>query len=51
MSVKMLQLTKLSEIPLPKSWTGSIKSAVLRVISLARYAITYTRGWAANSII
>ena len=36
-------------IPLPKDWTGNVRSAVLHVISLAQYATAYTRSWAANS--
>ena len=35
-------------IPLPKSWPRSVKSAMLHVISLAEFAMAYTRGWAAN---
>jgi transposase InsO family protein len=35
---------------LPKNWTPRVKSALLHVISLAHYAITYSRSWAANSI-
>jgi len=46
----MLPLSCSSEIVIPKSWPKHIKSAVLHVISLAHYAITYARGWAANSI-
>ena len=37
------------KIPLPKGWTGIVRSAVLHVISLAQYATAYTRSWAANS--
>ena len=40
----------LSDIPLPSGWPENVKSAVLYVISLAHYAITCARGWAANSI-
>ena len=36
-------------IPLPKNWTGHVKSAMLHVIALAQYAITYSRSWAADS--
>jgi len=36
--------------PLPKGWPLHVKSAVLHVISLAHFSITYARGWAANSI-
>ena len=37
-------------IPLPKNWSGHVKSAMLHVIALAQYAITYSRGWAADSV-
>ena len=37
-------------IPLPKSWTKHVRSAVLHVISLAQYAAVYTRAWAADSV-
>jgi len=37
-------------IPLPKNWTGHVKSAMLHVIALAQYAITYSRSWEADSI-
>ena len=40
---------KKTKIPLPKDWTGNVRSAVLHVISLAQYATAYTRSWAANS--
>jgi hypothetical protein len=36
-------------IPLPKSWSSHVKSAVLQVISLAQFTIAYTRGWTADS--
>ena len=36
-------------VPLPKSWSSHVKSAILQVISLAQYTIAYTRGWAADS--
>ena len=39
-----------SDTPLPTGWPDSVRSAVICVISLAHYAITYARGWAANSI-
>lgn len=38
-----------SKIPLPKGWKKHVRSAVLHVISLAQYATTYTRAWAADS--
>ena len=37
------------KIPLPKAWTGHVRSAVLHVIGLAQFATAYTRSWAANS--
>jgi len=37
------------EIPLPKRWRTHVKSAVLHVISLAQYALTYSRSWVADS--
>ena len=37
------------KIPLPKDWTGNVRSAVLHVIGLAQYATAYTRSWSANS--
>ncbi len=41
---------KPSKIPLPKSWSVHVRSAVLHVIALAQYATVYTRSWAANSL-
>ena len=42
---------KPSDIPLPKEWPTMVKSAILQVISLAHYSMTYTRSWCANSRI
>jgi hypothetical protein len=36
------------QLPVPKTWRRSVKSAVLHIISLAQFSIAYTRGWAAN---
>ena len=36
-------------IPLPAGWSQHAKSAMLRVISLAQFALAYTCGWALNS--
>ncbi len=33
---------------LPRGWPGRVKSAMLHVISLAQFAMNYTRSWAAN---
>ncbi len=35
-------------IPLPKSWPAKVRSAMLHIVSLARYAAVYTRSWAAD---
>ena len=40
----------ISDIPFPSGWAKNVRSAILHVISLAHYAITCARGWAANSI-
>ena len=42
---------KPTDIPLPKEWPTIVKSAVLQVISLAHYVMTYTRSWCANNRI
>ncbi len=41
--------TKQPQIPLPKSWGTHVKSAMIHVIALAQYALTYCRSWAADS--
>jgi len=46
----MLAKPKEPRIPLPKSWQGCVKSAVLHAIALAHYAMVYARAWAADSI-
>jgi len=38
-----------SRIRLPSGWPQHVKSAMLHVVSLAQFALTYTHGWAANS--
>jgi len=43
--------TNAPNIPLPKTWPATVKSAILHVVSLAQYAVAYTRSWAANSPI
>jgi hypothetical protein len=35
-------------IPFPKSWPAKVRSAMLHVVSLAKYAAVYTRSWAAD---
>ena len=41
---------KAPRIPLPKSWSKHVRSAMLHVISLAQYVAVYTRSWAADTI-
>jgi hypothetical protein len=36
-------------LAIPRSWPQSVQAAILQVISLAQYALAYTRNWAANS--
>ena len=38
----------LAGIPLPNGWPRRARSAMLHVISLAQYAMAYTRSWAAD---
>ena len=38
-------------VPLPYSWPKHAKAATLHIISLAHFALTQVRGWAANSPI
>ena len=45
----MVKQSDLMTIPLPRSWPGRVKAATLHVISLAQFALAYTRGWAVNS--
>lgn len=37
------------KIPLPRGWSQHARSAMLHIISLAQFALAYTRGWAVNS--
>ncbi len=37
-------------IPLPKGWPAHVQSGILHIISLAHFAITRARGWAAKSV-
>ncbi len=41
---------KAPRIPLPKSWTSHVRSAMLNAISLAQFATVYTRSWAVDSV-
>ena len=36
-------------IALPKSWTASVRSAMIHVIAFAQYTVVYTRNWMADS--
>ena len=46
----MLSHFSLRDIPLPRSWSENVKSAVLHVISVAHLAIIHARNAAANSL-
>jgi transposase InsO family protein len=35
-------------VALPKEWNRSVQAAMVQVMSLAHYALVYTRSWAAN---
>ncbi len=37
-------------IPLPKGWNKHVRSSLLHVISLAQFALAYTRCWGADCI-
>ncbi len=45
----MTKRTNPPEILLPADWSQHARSAMLHVISLAQFALSYTRGWAVNS--
>lgn len=45
----MADKRKPPEIPLPNNWGTHVKSAILHIIALAQYALTYSRSWAADS--
>src|SRR5271157_956233 len=45
----MSSKSKPPEIPFPKEWGDNVKSAILHIIALAQYALTYSRSWAADS--
>jgi putative transposase len=45
----MSKQRNLPNIPLPRDWSCRVKSAILHVISLAQFAMAYTRSWAVNS--
>ena len=40
---------KQPQIPLPKSWGTHVKTAILHIVALAQYTLTYSRSWAADS--
>ena len=42
--------SKPPDIPLPKGWDANVKSAILHMIALAQYALTYSRSWAADGV-
>ena len=41
--------SKQPQIPLLKGWGTHVKTAILHVVALAQYALTYSRSWAADS--
>ena len=45
----MSSKSKPPKIPLPESWGAHVKSAILHIIALGQYALTYSRSWAADS--
>jgi hypothetical protein len=47
----MLDYLETPHVPLPRHWTRHVRSAVLHVISLARFVMAEVRGWAINSPI
>ena len=47
----MARQTDSVRIPLPDGWRGRVRWGVLHVISLAQFALAYTRSWAVNSSI
>jgi hypothetical protein len=38
-------------IPLPRDWSAHVRAAFLHAVSLAHAAVTYSRGWCADSPI
>ena len=44
----MAERSDLMRIPPPRGLPNRVKSATLHVISLAQFALAYTRGWAVN---
>ena len=47
----MVKQKKSQPIPLPRGWSRRVRSAMLHVISLAQYAMAFTRSWAFNSYL
>ncbi|MFZ2656335.1 MAG: hypothetical protein WAX69_15495, partial [Victivallales bacterium] len=39
------------EIPVPENWTATVRRGMLHAVSLAHFAMAYTRSMAANSPI
>jgi hypothetical protein len=46
----MARLEDSPRIGLPRAWARRIRSAMLHIIALAQYAVTYTRIWAVMGI-
>jgi len=40
----------IDSVSLPKAWPDHVRSAILQVVSLAHFAITYACGWADNAV-
>jgi len=47
----MLDHLEAPPVLLPRHWTRCVRSAVLHLIALARFAAAHVRGWAVNSPI
>ncbi len=45
----MAKQKKPPAISLPRGWPRRVKTTMLHVVSLAQFALAYTRGWAVNS--
>ena len=46
----MLNSQNPPQIPLPKGWKKHVRSGILHVLSLAQYAVVYTRSWAEDGV-
>ena len=46
----MLLASKSPKIALPTGWNRCVRSAILHVISVAHFSLSYARGWAVDSV-